>query len=462
MGKYSQLWPGTCTSLMPELCCNKGGITMSNHDILIAMGALVLAGAMALGGCNSTGSTTSSASGNTITGVITGFGSVYVNGVEFSSNDAKFTVDGAPGASDYDLGVGMRVTVEGTVNPDGVTGTATSISFADDLEGVVMNTANLLPDGTGTMDIMGQTVTLNKLTVFNSDVQGIAAVTDIGVGNVVEVSGFSAGLGSIVASRIEVKAADLASYLANNPGARIELKGLVTGNDPINHTFSIGALSVDYSSAFVDGLPSDPVQWDGLYVEVKSVFAPVDNGDGTYSLAATKVALEGDGNIGITSASGEDVEARGMITSVSSASDFMLDGQLVSIAPGSDSSDNHITSVDASLIGSMVEVEGYIDDSGVLQAHSVQLEDGSSSSLAEFKDYVQGIDVANGTVTLQGGQVIFVTNNTIKQDSQSSNAQHYFDLYDLRSGDYVEIYAFTNANGDLEASKLEREDPPVI
>lgn len=435
---------------------------MNNNDILIVMGALVLGGAVALGGCNSGGGTVSSAPSGSITGVITGFGSVYVNGVEYSSNSASFSVDGVPGSSDYDLDVGMRVSVQGSVNPDGTTGTATSISYADELEGIVMDVTGVLPDGTGTMNIMGQTVMLNKLTVFNSDVPAIAAATDIVTGNVVEVSGHSDGTGSIMASRIEVKAADLASYLAGSPGSEIELKGIVTGIEPFTATFAIGNLTVYYGGAILDSLPADPAVWEGLYVEVKTDTAPTDNGDGTFSLAATRVELEGDGSIGVDASEGDEVELRGMIMSVSSPTDFMLDGQPVTIDTGSASADDsHITAVDATMAGRIVEAEGFIDASGVLIAYSVELEAGDDGSLTEYRDYVQSIDVAGGTVTLQSGQVFIVTSNTIKQDSQSSNPEHYFDLYDLRSGDYVEIYAYTDANGDLVASKLEREDPPV-
>lgn len=434
---------------------------MNNNDILIVMGALVLGGAVALGGCNSGGGAVSSVPSSSITGVITGFGSVYVNGVEYSSNSASFSVDGVPGSSDYDLDVGMRVSVQGSVNPDGTTGTATSIRYADELEGIVMDVTGILPDGAGTMNIMGQTVMVNKLTVFNSDVPAIAAMTDIVAGNVVEVSGHSNGAGSIMASRIEIKAADLASYLAGLPGSEIELKGIVTGIEPFTATFAIGNLTVYYGGAVLDSLPADPAVWEGLYVEVRTDTAPTDNGDGTFSLAATRVELEGDGSIGIDASEGDEVELRGMIMSVSSSTDFMLDGQPVTIDTSASSDDSHITAVDVTLAGRMVEAEGYIDANGVLIAYSVELESGDDGSLTEYRDFVQSIDVANGTVTLQSGQVFIVTSNTIKQDSQSSNAEHYFDLYDLRSGDYVEIYAYTDANGDLVASKLEREDPPA-
>jgi len=428
---------------------------MINKGISLGMGAVSLAVAVALAGCGSSGGGgVSTASNNSITGVITGFGSVYVNGVEFETTGASYSVDGVAGSSDYDLDVGMRVDLNGTVNPDGITGTATYISYTDELEGVVLDVGVANADGTRTMNIMGQAVTLSILTVFKSDVAGIASENDIVAGNIVEVSGHSDGMGNITASRIEVKAADLATY-----GSEIELKGLIDSIDSNAMTFMIGTLIVDYSGAALDNLPADQGSWDGLYVEVKADSAPVNN-TGTYTLAATMVELEDDGKIGVNAATGSEVELKGMIMSVSSPTDFMLDGQAVSIVPSTDEPElEKITSVDAGMIGRMVEVEGYIDASGTLIAHEVGLEDDGYASLTSYRDYVQSVDIDAGTVTLQAGEIITVTSNTIMQDSLSDD--HYFDLTDLRSGEYLEIHAYIDANGNLTAAKLEREDTPI-
>lgn len=432
---------------------------MISKEVSLGMGAVALAVATALAGCNGSGGTTGTASGtnNVITGVITGFGSVYVNSVEYDTSNTSYSIDGVPGSSDYDLDVGMRVSLEGSVNPDGVTGTASSISYADELEGIVLDVGTANPDGSRTMNIMGQSVTVNALTVFHSDVPGITSVGMVVSGNVVEVSGHSDGLGNISASRIEVKAADLATY-----GGEIELKGLIQSINTTEQTFQIGTLIVDYSGAALDNLPADPNAWDGLYVEVKSGSAPTGNA-GAYTLVATRVELEGSGRIGVNAAAGAEVELKGMIMSVTSPSEFMLDGQAVSIVAGSDSPEmDKITMVDASMIGRMVEVEGYIDANGTLLAHEVGIEDDGYASLTTFRDYVQSVDPAAGTVALLGGEVITVTNNTIMQDSLDSNAEHFFDLTDLRSSDYLEIHAYMDGSGNLIAAKLEREDAPVI
>ena len=84
------------------------------------------------------------------------------------------------------------------------------------------------------------------------------------------------------------------------------------------------------------------------------------------------------------------------------------------------------------------------------------------ANLTEYKDYVQSVDAINSTVTLQGGQVITVTNTTIMQDSLDINAEHYFDLTDLHAGDYLEVYTYPDASSNLVAAKLERDDGPVI
>src|SRR5258707_757124 len=61
-------------------------------------------------------------------GPITGFGSVFVNGVEYITSNAQILIDHQAGA-EAQLHPGQIVTVKGNVNADGVTGTATEVSF---------------------------------------------------------------------------------------------------------------------------------------------------------------------------------------------------------------------------------------------------------------------------------------------------------------------------------------------
>ena len=62
-------------------------------------------------------------------GSITAFGSVWVNGVEFDTTNAAISRDGSTVAQD-DLHIGMVVTIDGSINSDGVSGTGTSVTAA--------------------------------------------------------------------------------------------------------------------------------------------------------------------------------------------------------------------------------------------------------------------------------------------------------------------------------------------
>ena len=60
------------------------------------------------------------------TGTIDGFGSIFVNGVEYETGDSEILLDGQS-ASESSLRLGMVVTVRGTINDDGLTGTAEQV-----------------------------------------------------------------------------------------------------------------------------------------------------------------------------------------------------------------------------------------------------------------------------------------------------------------------------------------------
>src|SRR5215475_569346 len=64
-------------------------------------------------------------------GRITGFGSIYVNGVEYFTTHANVTIDGRPG-TESELQAGQIVMLEGAVNDDGRTGEARQVEFFGD------------------------------------------------------------------------------------------------------------------------------------------------------------------------------------------------------------------------------------------------------------------------------------------------------------------------------------------
>ena len=152
-------------------------------------------------------------------GRIDAFGSVFVNGVEFDTNKASFTVRGASAANEGALSVGMVVRVKGSHDDNGH-GTATEVRFDAEIEGPVSDVAVDAADATiKHFKIFGQSVLANATTVFKADGGGAYAVADLANGDHVEVSGDFDGT-TLIASFIEKKAAADTTF---------EVKGTVSG-----------------------------------------------------------------------------------------------------------------------------------------------------------------------------------------------------------------------------------------
>src|SRR6202035_5957216 len=82
---------------------------------------------------------------------ITGFGSVFVNGVEYITANAQILIDHQPG-TEAQLHAGQVVVIKGSVNADGATGTATEVTFDGDVRGPVSQ----IDLTTNTLVVLGQ------------------------------------------------------------------------------------------------------------------------------------------------------------------------------------------------------------------------------------------------------------------------------------------------------------------
>ncbi len=248
----------------------------------LALGAAVVLGLAACGGGGGSSSTAdNNPTGETnpsglTTGTITGFGSIFVNGIEFETDGTTFDIDGAPGM-ESDLEVGHVVTINGTVNPDGVTGVAQSVRFEAEVEGPIssVDLANRL------FVVVGQTVMVDDFTFFSDEVIP-ASLEGLVAGDFVEVSGYIDADGNILATRVEIDIPD-----SSTPGVRAtEVKGLVSALDSAASTFQINDLVVDFSMARLSGFTDGTIA-DGDYVEAKGTeFGPNDE------LIATEVDAE--------------------------------------------------------------------------------------------------------------------------------------------------------------------------
>lgn len=401
-----------------------------------------LAGAIAMVTACGGSSSGSADAGDTSVGVITGFGSIYVNGVKFDTSKVSHKIDGKD-ALETELSVGDVVTVTGTINADGVTGTATAVSCDDELEGYVLDVTGLGIDGTGEINVMGQRVLITSDTVFEGDEVSIFTINDLVVDNIVEVHGFSDGAGLVTATRIETKDSD----------EDVEVKGLVSSLDSVAMTFKLGELTIDYSAAVE--VPANLVE--GLYVEAKTdVTLTGDLGSG-FTMTASKVEIEDDGDKDIDGDEGEDFEVQGMVSDITETS-FRFNGTVVEFASLDIDDDFDIASLTE---GMMITVEGYIDANGNFVVEEIEDEH-------ESEDEVKGTVTAktDTSVTILVGvesMTFTITNETRMIDEQDATKLHYFGLADVSLGDWVEIdYYIDTANGDTKvATELERDDAPM-
>ena len=282
-------------------------------------------------------------------GPITGFGSIFVNGVEYEIDTATLTRNGDPATGQNEYRIGEYVVVKGTVNADGLTGTATEVAFSNELEGTV--TAETT-DGVS-IGIMGQVIRTNALTVFH----GFTQLAELAVDNVVEVSGVRDGQDVLLATSMTLK------QLRYEPGTVTELKGLVRQLDAVNKTFLIGGLLVDYSSAVWKDFGAATLA-NGQYVEAKTRQVLQGN-----RLLAYEIELENEYD---HYDNGAKVELEGVVTRFVSIADFSVNRQAVVTTATTEFEDG---AASALRLNALVEVEGKINAQGILVADEVSVKD---------------------------------------------------------------------------------------
>lgn len=387
-----------------------------------------------LAGCAGGDGTTLAEGGIGGTGVsvgpITGFGSVWVNGVRYDVGNAEFIRDGVmvQGQSEYQLG--EVVTVRGTVNSDGVSGQATQVSFENALLGAVTN----IVIAENTVEVLGQKVRLNALTLLH----GFALLTDLKAGNVLEVSGSKNSQGVITASSISLKQAQF------EPGVSTQvLKGRVEQLNVNAQQFVLGGVVVDYSAAVLNLPGTAPV--NGQYVEVRSQQTLSDN-----RLLAAQLALVAEYPV---FREGQEVELEGRITRFRNSRDFAVSGVDVITIAETEFEDGLATDLQ---LDSLVEVEGEINNAGVLVAEEVSVRQQDSEHELAFEGQIAALNAATQELTLLGNTIV-VDNRTILVDEQNDQ-ERSIRFSDLRVSDQIEVSGRALADGRILALRIDREE----
>jgi hypothetical protein len=279
---------------------------------LLAAGLVTALVACGGGGGGSSAGVGTGGTGAFAVGTISGFGSVIVNGVRYDDSSATVDDDDDGGKSSSALAIGQVVEIRGSVNSDGLTGTASSISYYSALKGPVTN-VNV---GAGTVTVFGQLVNVTPTTLFDN-VSGLSALA---VGNVIEVYGLPDASGAITATRIEREATTIAGF-----GGEYRIRGVVSATvaSAPGVRFTVGTVNVQVTDTSDPDVVRGTIA-DGVFVKVR--LAKTEISPNTYTATRVRVK-ERVYESGVSKA-----EVQGLISEFTSSSEpFKVNGYPVQL-----------------------------------------------------------------------------------------------------------------------------------
>ena len=363
-------------------------------------------------GTGGTGNTDSFSSGR-----IAGFGSVIVNGVRFDDGAAHVSDDDDVSHDRGDLKLGMTVDLSaGAISTDAASGASSAVARSIQFHSEIKGPVDAVDAAAGTLQVLGQTVTVDDATVFDGIAGGLAGVAP---GGLVEVYAlFDATNRLFKATRIEAKAT-LAEF---------RLRGVVAGLDPTARTFTLGGATISYAGLAVATLPA---LTNGALVKVKLQ---------SLQQAGVWIATQlKTGARAVPDAARSEVE--GIVTDLASLSSFRVDGVLVNAGGASFEDGNAAILAN----GARVEVHGAVVN-GVLVATRVEFKrpDGDDLEI-ELHGAIDSADAAAKTFVLRGQTVRYDDATRIDDGSAAS----------LVAGAQVEVRGSLAAGGaQVVASRI--------
>jgi len=401
--------------------------------------AIIAAIITTLIGCSAGGGETGTGlDDKTTVGVITSFGSVYVNGVKYETDNASISIDGTS-ESENALSIGMLVSLKGNVNPDGVTGNASVISFEKNVEGIVVENKVLT---TNRLDVMGQIVIVNNDTIFESKESTITEIEKILPDHVVQVSGYSSGDGIIYATRVSLE------KLSHSAGEEFKVQGIATNVS--TDLFQIGKRIFSYSETVLKNFDNKTFE-NGDFVSVKTKGEELNG-----NFIVTEVKYKNSGSSSIDNLGDSEVEIEGYINKNLDLvlNTFSVNGQQVKI--------DALTKIESGskdllLKGMKVKVQGIANAQNIIIASEVEIKQESNR---QFKGHITAVNSSGKTITV-AGQEILITNTTRLKDERDDVdeiSKRYFKFEDLVKNDFVEISAYKNSNDRFVATRLERDE----
>ena len=290
-----------------------------------------------LAGIDGTGAPIAPIATTRVYGTATALGSVTVNGVRYDTSSAVITIDGRLGV-ESEIEVGDIVRVTATADPVSARFVASRVTIDDAVEGPI----TAISAATNTMVVLGQTVHVTDATVFDEAIPE-SSLQQLEVGAVVEVAGFRASGGDVIATRIEAKPT----------GGEFETTGIVAILDETGHELLIGGLVVDWTAVTIPAALRP-----GEVVEIKgSVLLP--GGE----LFATKIERSSI----VSGSAGDRVDIEGYVTAFRPGSPESFDVAGLSTRT---TSDTVVEGVNLAL-DARVAIKGSLDPAGTVIASNI-------------------------------------------------------------------------------------------
>ncbi|MFL1467656.1 DUF5666 domain-containing protein [Marinobacter sp. HN1S83] len=379
-------------------------------------------------------------------GPVSGFGSVFVNGIRFETDGNVVSDDGI--TSENQLDKGMILRVDGEWRNDGE-GTAERVEYDDTFRGEIVIVAETLdPDDSTiresvTFTVYGQTVVADKQTVF----RGLSLQT-LDDGDFVRVSGWRLP---------DPDGRYRASYVGSLEASPndVEIEGRIDENsvDISQNRFSINGFPVGYdnTTTFGGGLTESDLRDPGLVVEVEGRIGFVGGDTG---LIASNI--EQDETRRYQRGDDDDIEFAGPVATAFDDADstFTINGLTV-VVPDDDVFEDGLAGADLQP-GLLIQVEGSFLADGRVEAAKIEIRDANAE--VEGRINQASIDFSASTF-LVGGVLVQVTPLTIITDD---NDDQRIGLADLNGAFEVEVEGIERSTegGEvfLEATKVEREE----
>ncbi|NQZ03631.1 DUF5666 domain-containing protein [Idiomarina sp.] len=395
---------------------------------------LVIALSSALAACGGSDSSTDSSSGDngggnetassTIVteGVITGFGSVYVNGERYRSDNATIALDNAQSGTESDLKVGMVVKMKATRSGN-ETPEASEIEYEEEIQGRV----DFIDIDNQAFTVLGQTINFDDVTEF-------VGVTDstLAVGDFVEISGYLNEDGEFYATLVELESDE----------DELKVKGNIAGLDTDAQTFMLGELTIDYSQASFEEMTADDLQ-DGLAIKVEG--SQYDSTSDTLiadSIEQKDSRLDDDV---------DELEVAGVVGNYDAAAGtFVIKGYQVALDDDTEFDEGEEADLSN---GVRIKVEARNDGESWV-AEEIEFQE--YRAVGRTEGAVSEIDADNGLITVNGIEFLTTSQTRYKDDSDADLRQFTFD--DIAVNDVLRVIAREDQQGQAIALKIKRLD----